>query len=556
MPSEDGWEPAKASPDQCEWIVVPGTNVHLQLLKGQPLQIMRAYAADYNAFVEPLRDADSAGWTPTNSVATSNHLNGTAMDLNWDSHPFRVSNAGYTPQMIDTMRQILDFYEDTMWWAQDWNEPKDCMHHQMGYDTYGAQNVARVQDFINRKIRSDGFSTFRRENIPVPPSPPPAIDVLVRATGITVDKAIQILPTVQQGLQLSQCINANRIAMWLAQMGHESASFVYTEEIQSGDESTDRWLYKGRTWIQITWRTNYAQFSQWLFDKGLISTPTYFVDHPKELAQQQWAGIGPAWYWTVARPQINSLCDKRDLFDVTQAINGGQNGADDRKRRYDMALALGDQLLALIGTTPPPPPLPQPEGFLMALSDQEQRNLYNAIMNQRHSRSPLRELDEGDVGDAPDQIWDMDGSIHILVVYLMAMLGNPGQLALLNRVASADPGRYPDRQNDRQVAQAILAEVRDSAELRQGILEALGRVTAAAPPPAPQVVYLPAVPEPAHTNGSALAPKDTGEIIGDLYKALDNLRLADALPIEGRAPLAALISVLQTKNGSELGQSQ
>jgi hypothetical protein len=61
---------------------------------------------------------------------------------------------------------------------------------------------------------------------------------------------------------------------------------------------------------------------------------------------------------------------------------------------------------------------------------------------------------------------------------------------------------------------------------------------------------LPAVPA---TNGSAPdKPKETGEVIGNLYKALDELRLADALPIEGRAPLAALISVLQTKNGSQI----
>lgn len=201
----------------------------------------------------------------------------------------------------------------------------------------------------------------------------------------------------------------------------------------------------------------------------------------------------------------------------------------------------------------------------MALVPQEQWDaLFHAVMNQRRSRSPLRELDEGDVGDAPDQIWDIDASIHILVVYLMAMLGNPGQLALLNRVASADPVRYPDRQADRQVAQAILADVAANDELKQGILAALGRVTAArpaqlaplpdVPPPPPRTVYLPAPVEPAQTNGAKVdeGPKSTGETIGELYSALEALRLADALPIESRAPLAALISVLQTKNGSQI----
>ena len=52
-------------------------------------------------------------------------------------------------------------------------------------------------------------------------------------------------------------------------------------------------------------------------------------------------------------------------------------------------------------------------------------------------------------------------------------------------------------------------------------------------------------------NGSE--PKSAGQLIGQAYDALEALRLADALPIEQRAPLAALIAVLQTKNGSQLG---
>jgi hypothetical protein len=41
-------------------------------------------------------------------------------------------------------------------------------------------------------------------------------------------------------------------------------------------------------------------------------------------------------------------------------------------------------------------------------------------------------------------------------------------------------------------------------------------------------------------------------LIGQAYDALQKLRLADALPIEDRAPLAALIAVLNTKNGSNV----
>ena len=138
--------------------MIPGTNVSVPLQIGQPNTILKAYAADYHMYIEPLSQNDIGGWTPTNSVATSNHLGGTALDLRWNSHPFHVSGTFSDEQMV-TLRELLAYFEDTVFWAGDWNDPVDEMHHQMGYDTY--QN-SHTQDFIDRKIRPDGFSFFRR----------------------------------------------------------------------------------------------------------------------------------------------------------------------------------------------------------------------------------------------------------------------------------------------------------------------------------------------------------------------------------------------------------
>jgi hypothetical protein len=86
--SENGWP--YVDQDSCTWAIVPGTDgVSLQIQNGVPFILLRAWAADWNAYIEPLRDADSACWTPGNSVATSNHPGGTAVDLNWESHPFQ-----------------------------------------------------------------------------------------------------------------------------------------------------------------------------------------------------------------------------------------------------------------------------------------------------------------------------------------------------------------------------------------------------------------------------------------------------------------------------------
>jgi predicted chitinase len=529
MASENGWEPLHAGADILEWIVVPGTAVHLQVMKGWPSAIMKAYAADYNAFVEPLRDADSASFTATNSVATSNHLNGTAMDLNWNSHPFRVANAGYSPQMIATMREILDFYEDTMFWANDWNTPKDAMHHQMGYDTW---NNPHTGDFIARKIRADGFSTFRRGNGPQAPTPGDAVSVLTRATGVTVAKAQQILVGVVNGLRDSECNTANRIAMWLAQIGHESAGFNATEEYQSGDESTDRWKYKGRTWIQITWQSNYAGLSKWAFGKGLIPTPTYFVDNPKKLAEIQYAGLGPAWYWTVARPQINSLCDQRNLTAVTQAINGGQNGAADRKRRYDMALALGDQLLALTTAAPP-----QGDDDLSAEAERMIKEMYDEYKKERKAPSRSFFAKDQQWGESANGfLWNVDGNVNEMYMTWGYLLGVSSIEADVEYVAAngVAPASWAGSLGDGWLAEVGQQWCQGLVALRAAMQKSFRAAGVAVPQAAPQVVYQQAPTPPAKPSG------DTGDLIGANYRANEAL-LASEVQKDAADQLVALL---------------
>lgn len=570
--SENGWR--MVDQDSCVWVKVPGTNVSLQIREGQPAKIMGAFAADFNAYVEPLRDADSACWTATNSVASSNHLSGTAMDLNWNSHPFRVADAGFNGAQIRTVRELLDFYEDTIFWGNDWNNPKDAMHFQMSYTSAGPKNFDRINDFIRRKIRADGFSTFRRSSAPPPaPAAPPAVDVLARAMGATpgVDYAA-LLPAVTQCLHECDCTSVNRIAMWMAQVGHESAGLKYMEEIASGaayegrsdlgnTQPGDGVRFKGRGPIQVTGRHNYTVLSKWAFDKGLVPSPTFFVDQPAQLGSARYGFMGVTWYWTTQRP-MNDAADAKDIVRATQYVNGGQNGIDDRRTRYNRALGMGDQLLTLNSTGDDMAQVPQ---------DQWDR-VYRELTQRLPSRSPLRYLNQND--HYPDGLVDtvagfalnIDGMTHVEHVRALAGYGHPPTLALLREVAGADPNRYPDRQDDAKLAQAILAEV-ETKQVQPQVM------TAAAPEP--QVVYVdrPAdtseldaaraeierlkqqlnTPQP--TNGAVVpleAAGTTGQVIGRAYDALQQLRLADALPIEDRAPLAALISVLQTKNGSEL----
>lgn len=391
--TEDGWEPSpRIEPDSplLVWKTVPGTDVSLQVRNDDAGRLMLAYAADYHANVEPLRDADSACYTPTNSVSTSNHLNATAMDLNWNSHPFQTRGTFDAAKMA-ALRDLLAFYDPWMFWAGDWDDPIDEMHHQLNYGSYQLAQQGKLSAWLAANVRADGFSVYKR-GAPAPaptPAPDPrqaAVQALYDAVPdiATLDDSAQLVDQVMAGLALSQCTNTKRIAMWLAQVGYESGGFVYTQEIQP-PPGAQYPPYIGRTWIQITWQSNYADFGRWCVDQGLLDDANFFVNNPAALADAKWAGIGPAWYWTVQRPQINSLCDAGDLVGVTEAINGGTNGLDgvanSRRDRYQQAIALGDELLALIQ--------PAPSGGSITLADVSQDEWDQLVADVKEIRAQL-----------------------------------------------------------------------------------------------------------------------------------------------------------------------
>jgi hypothetical protein len=157
MITENGWP--STGRDNLDVSPFPGTDVKVPLQRGSASMILKAFAADYNILVEPLRQHDCGGWTPTNDVPTSNHLGGTAMDLNWQLHPFHAKDT-FTPEQMGTLREILAYYEGMIYWGGDWTTPIDEMHWQMGYNTY---NTGKPEEFISRKISDDGFSKFLQD---------------------------------------------------------------------------------------------------------------------------------------------------------------------------------------------------------------------------------------------------------------------------------------------------------------------------------------------------------------------------------------------------------
>lgn len=457
MPTEDGWEPSpRIEPDSplLVWRGVPGSDVTIQVRDDDCGRLMLAYAADYHAYVEPLIDAQTACYTPENDVDTSNHLNATAMDFNWGKYPWKV-RGNLVGDKLARLRALVDYYAPWMFWAGDWDDAYvDEMHHQMNYGSYPRAQRGELSAWVASHLRADGFSTYQRASsgpTPAPiPSPPPTGDPHPREAAITalydavpiidMDTARQLIDQVMAGLALSQCNTVKRIAMWLAQVGHESGGFIYTEEIAKNGRYAP---YIGRTWIQITWESNYASFGKWAAAQGLVDDADYFVNTPTALADLKWAGIGAAWYWTVARPTINGLCDQGDIVGVTQLINGGQNGIDDRRARYQQAIDLGDELLALLAA----PTTDEGDDIVPNGVDADRLNaaidkiLCGGTMPPLWPSRSFLATDGNGVDDTVGMILNADGNAWTLVLTMGYLAGEPLAVQQVEDVAA---GSFPE----------------------------------------------------------------------------------------------------------------
>ena len=160
--------------------------------------------------------------------------------------------------------------------------------------------------------------------------------------------------------------NAGDVAMFLAQVGHESADLNRLEESlwysadrlravwphrfptledarrYSGNperlanevyadrlgntQPGDGWLFRGRGPIQLTGRANYSACAD---DTGLP-----LVEHPERLSTiPRYGAIAAAWYWD------RRVTRGADIETVTKAVNGGLHGLSDRRERYKRIMA-------------------------------------------------------------------------------------------------------------------------------------------------------------------------------------------------------------------------
>lgn len=164
--SEAGWR--MCNRDECDLVRIPGleyTNT-APLRKGAPLTILGAWMYWYDRNVEEIT-SPVWGWSATNAVASSNHLSGTAIDVNAPKYPWGSSAVNHmSPNKISKIREGLRLFEGSVFWGQDWGR-RDPMHYQCGW----RENNGRNGEFA-AKLRSGYLGIYSGGSTPPPPSAP------------------------------------------------------------------------------------------------------------------------------------------------------------------------------------------------------------------------------------------------------------------------------------------------------------------------------------------------------------------------------------------------
>jgi predicted chitinase len=123
------------------------------------------------------------------------------------------------------------------------------------------------------------------------------------------------------------------------------ASYVYADRMGNGNEaSRDGYRYRGRGMLQVTGKSEYQRFTN-VHNQRNPTDIQDFVANPDLLISSTEYGVESAFvFWfTKAGQGGTKLCEVAktgSVVDVTQMVNGGQNGYADRNSRFQALAAL------------------------------------------------------------------------------------------------------------------------------------------------------------------------------------------------------------------------
>jgi putative chitinase len=170
-------------------------------------------------------------------------------------------------------------------------------------EKFGIDGPLRLSHFLSQCAHESGNFKFLKENL-----------------NYSADGLRKVFPKYFPTLEA-----ANKYA----KQPEKIANKVYGSRMGNGDEASgDGFKFRGRGYIQLTGKDNYAAFDKFV-DDDIMADP--------DLVATKYPLTSAAFFFH--KNNLWSVCDKGHSHDVvvsvTKRVNGGTNGLDDRQKNFD-----------------------------------------------------------------------------------------------------------------------------------------------------------------------------------------------------------------------------
>lgn len=171
-------------------------------------------------------------------------------------------------------------------------------------EKFGINSPLRLSHFLSQCAHESGNFKFVRENL-----------------NYSADGLRKIFPKYFPTLEA-----ANKYA----RQPEKIANKVYGNRMGNGDEASgDGFKFRGRGYIQLTGKDNYAAFDKFV-DDDIMANP--------DLVATKYPLTSAAFFFH--KNNLWDVCDKGHTHDVvvavTKRVNGGTHGLEDRKDKFNV----------------------------------------------------------------------------------------------------------------------------------------------------------------------------------------------------------------------------